>query len=364
MIPVWSYLDELAVEETEIIEAVKQVLHSGALILGDNVKSFEDAFSSYCNMNYGIGVNSGTDALFLALKAWGVGEGDEVITVPNTAVPTVSAITASGAKTRFVDVEYETGLMNTRQLESCLSKRSKVILPVHLYGQCVDMRAVGAIADRHGLKILEDCAQSHGAEQHNQKAGSFGDISAFSFYPTKILGGYGDGGMVLADNREDAEKIRRIRFYGMSGTYYAIENGYNSRLDELQAAILRKKLVHLNSYVNRRRDLAARYDEEFKGRSLGLPLEKPDNRHAYYLYVVRHPERKRIMDHLKKNDIHLNISYPWPIHTMPAYRNLAYDEGDFPVTEKLAREIFSLPMFPSLQDRDQERVIKVLKETI
>ena len=364
MIRVWSYLDELKEEENEIQDAIDRVLHSGTLILGDNVKKFEEEFASWCGADFGVGVNSGTDALFLALKAWGIGEGDEVVTVSNTAVPTVAAIGATGARARFVDVEYETGLMDTASLHSAVNERTKVILPVHLFGQCVDMTAVCALAQEKGLNVLEDCAQSHGAEQNGRRSGSIGDLAAFSFYPTKILGGYGDGGMILAKARDDAEKLRRLRFYGMSGTYYSVEEGYNSRLDELHAAILRKKLTHIEEYLEKRRALARRYDDALDGTELGLPLEKAGNRHAYYVYVVRHPDRDRLINRLKAKDIHVNISYPWPIHTMPAYRGLGYKEGDFPVTERLAKEIFSLPMFPSLTFEDQDRVIESLMEAL
>lgn len=364
MIRVWSYLDELKAEESEIQDAVNSVLHSGTLILGENVKKFEEEFASWCGAASGVGVNSGTDALFLALKAWGIGEGDEVITVSNTAVPTVAAVGAAGARARFVDVEYESALMDTSRLAEAVNERTKAIIPVHLYGQCVDMDAVGALARERGLKVLEDCAQSHGALQNGRCSGSMGDLAAFSFYPTKILGGYGDGGMILANSEDDDEKLRRLRFYGMSGTYYSIEEGYNSRLDELHAGILRKKLKHLDTYIERRRELARRYDEALGGTELGLPVEKSGNRHAYYLYVVRHPERDRILSHLKSRDIHLNISYPWPIHIMPAYRRLGYSEGDFPVTERLAKEIFSLPMFPSLTGEAQKRVIRALIDAL
>lgn len=364
MIRVWSYLDELKAEESEIQDAVNSVLHSGTLILGENVKKFEEEFASWCGAASGVGVNSGTDALFLALKAWGIGEGDEVITVSNTAVPTAAAVGAAGARARFVDVEYESSLMDTSRLAEAVNERTKAIIPVHLYGQCVDMDAVGALARERGLKVLEDCAQSHGALQNGRCSGSMGDLAAFSFYPTKILGGYGDGGMILANSEDDDEKLRRLRFYGMSGTYYSIEEGYNSRLDELHAGILRKKLKHLDAYIERRRELARRYDEALGGTELGLPVEKPGNRHAYYLYVVRHPERDRILSHLKSRDIHLNISYPWPIHIMPAYRRLGYSEGDFPVTERLAKEIFSLPMFPSLTGEAQKRVIRALIDAL
>jgi aminotransferase EvaB len=311
-----------------------------------------------------VGVNSGTDALFLGLKALGIDPGDEVITVPNTAVPTVSAIVSGGATARFVDIDPATYLMDTSRLENAVTSRTKCILPVHLYGQCVNMDQVRVVARKHNLKVLEDCAQSHGAEYNGKKAGSMSDLAAFSFYPTKILGGYGDGGLAATDDMALFEKLMRLRFYGMEKTYYAIEHGYNSRLDEMQAAILRAKLKHLDEYITRRRTLAAQYDKLLAGTGIILPQTGPGNRHAYYLFVCRHPRRDEIIAGLKKKDILVNISYPWPVHTMPAYKNLGYKEGDFPQAEAAAREIFSLPMYPALTDAEQQTVVKVLKEIL
>jgi len=356
-IRVWGYLKEYEQEKDEIYNAVRSVLESGSLILGEQVRQFEEEFAGYCGVRYGVGVNSGTDALFLGLKALGVGQGDEVITVSNTAVPTVSAIVSTGAIPRFVDIDPGTYLMNTGQLEGAINEKTKCILPVHLYGQCVDMDAVSSCAQRHGLKVLEDCAQSHGAVFKGRKAGAMSDLSAFSFYPTKILGGYGDGGMVVTGSEELYGKLRRLRFYGMEKTYYALDHGYNSRLDELHAAILRGKLKYLDRYVARRRELAARYDRLLAGTSLVLPATASGNEHAYYLYVCRHPERDRIIEELKARDIFVNISYPWPIHTMTGYARFGYKEGDFPHTEKAALEIFSLPMYPTLTDEEQDEVV-------
>lgn len=356
----WGYLKEYEQEKNEILDAIQSVLASGSLILGDNVKLFEQEFAEYCGVKYGIGVNSGTDALFLALKALGIGEGDEVITVANTAVPTVSAIVSAGAVPRFVDINPDTYLMDTAQIEQVITANTKCILPVHLFGQCVDMDSVLKLAEKHGVKILEDCAQSHGAVFKGKKAGSLSDVAAFSFYPTKILGGYGDGGMVVTDDEELYGKLRRLRFYGMEKTYYALEHGYNSRLDELHAAILRGKLKHLDQYIARRQELAARYDRELADTGLGLPKIMTDNEHAYYLYVCRHHERDRIIEELKKYEIFVNVSYPWPIHTMSGYRHFGYREGDLPHTEKAAQEIFSLPMYPSLTNEEQDQVIAAL----
>lgn len=364
MIKVWDYLREYEAEKKEIHDAIEQVLTSGWLILGQQVKEFERTFAAYCGVSYGVGVNSGTDALFLALKALGIGPGDEVITVSNTAVPTVSAIVSAGATPRFVDIDPRTYLMDTGRLEAAITGSTRCILPVHLFGQCVNMEQLAAVAGKHGIPVLEDCAQSHGAEFKGRRCGGMSALAAFSFYPTKILGGYGDGGMVVTDDEGLYEKLLRLRFYGMEKTYYAREHGYNSRLDELHAAVLLKKLAHLDDYIRRRRELADRYDALLGDTPLTLPWRDPDGRHAFYLYVCRHPERDAIIAKLAENDIRVNISYPWPIHIMDGYRSLGYREGDLPRTEAAAHEIFSLPMYPSLGEPDQMRVIEELKKIV
>jgi aminotransferase EvaB len=363
-IQVWDYRDELEAEYPEIMAAIGQVLRSGRLILGESVRQFEEEFASYCGNRFGVGVNSGTDALVLALIALGVGAGDEVITVSNTAIPTVSAIVTAGATPRFVDILPGTYLMDTAMLEDAITPRTKCILPVHLFGQCVDMDAVLAVARKHGLKVLEDCAQSHGARFLDQRAGSMGDAAAYSFYPTKILGGYGDGGMVQTNSEPLAEHVRRLRMYGTAKTYYSLEHGYNSRLDEIHAEILRSKLRHLDEYIARRRELAVRYHERLAGSGLALPQTDEKNMHAFYLYVVRHPERDRILAELAHVDVFVNISYPWPVHTMPAYAHLGYQNGDLPNTERAAREIFSLPMYPYLTNLQQDAVCERLLEVL
>jgi dTDP-3-amino-2,3,6-trideoxy-4-keto-D-glucose/dTDP-3-amino-3,4,6-trideoxy-alpha-D-glucose/dTDP-2,6-dideoxy-D-kanosamine transaminase len=363
-ISVWDYRRELKEEKAEVYEAFEKVLNSGRLILGESVRTFEERFARYCDARFGIGVGNGTDALFLALKALGVGPGDDVVTVPNTAVPTVSAIASTGARARFVDVDPQTYLMDVAALERAITPQTKVLLPVHLYGQCVDMDVVRRVAAARGLKILEDCAQAHGALYGKTKAGGMSDASAFSFYPTKILGGYGDAGMVVTSDETVAAKMKRLRFYGMEKTYYSVEHGYNSRLDELHAEILLRKLPRLDGYVERRRAIARRYDAALAGLGLALPQEAPHRRHAYYLYVCRHPRRDFIIAELQKRDIVVNVSYPWPIHTMPAYASLGYKEGDFPHAEAAAREIFSLPMYPSLTDAEQTTVIDALRDIL
>lgn len=363
-IKVWDYIKEYKREKAEIFSSVKEVLDSGWLILGEKVKKFENEYSKYCNVKYGIGVANGTDAIFLALKALGIEKDDEVITVSNTAIPTVSAIVSTGAKPVFVDIDENTYLMDVSKIEDKISDKTKCILPVHLFGQCVNMDEVNRLATKYNLFVLEDCAQSHGAIYKNNMAGSMSDISTTSFYPTKILGTYGDGGMVNTNCEKLDKKMRMLRFYGAEKTYYAKEHGYNSRLDELHASILLKKLKNLDSYLDKRKQLAKIYDLELKDTGLVLPKVDEHNIHSYYVYVVRHPKRDQIMNELKKYKIFTNISYPWPIHLMTGYSYLGYKEGSLPVTENIANQIFSLPMYPELSKIDQKKVISSLRKIL
>lgn len=363
-IQVWDYRAEYEEERDDILAAVDQVMRSGRLILGESVRSFEEELAAYCGAGYGVGVNSGTDALILALRALGIQAGDEVITTSNTAIPTVSAIVSANGTPRFVDIEPDTYLMDVSQLEAAITARTRCIIPVHLFGQCVDMDAVRAVADRQGIPILEDCAQSTGAESRGRRAGSMSRAAAFSFYPTKILGAYGDGGMALTSDDDLAARLRRLRVYGTDKTYYAEEHGYNSRLDEIQAEILRRKLRRIDGYIERRRVLARRYDEQLRDTGLILPATRPENRHVYQLYVVRHSARDAIITALAARDIIAGIHYPWPIHAMRGYAHLGYREGSLPVTEKAAGEIFSLPMYPSLADEEHDRVCGALRDIL
>ena len=298
-IKVWDYLREYAQEKDEILSAIEEVLDSGWLILGQKVKDFEEAYAAYFGIKYGIGVGNGTDAIFSSIKSIENRVGDQVITVSNTAIPTVSAIISTGATPVFVDIKEDTYLMDTSLIEGVITNRTKCILPVHLFGQCVDMDPLIKIAKKYDLYILEDCAQSQGATYKNVMAGSLSDISTSSFYPTKILGTYGDGGMVTTNSQDLAEKMKRLRFYGAEKTYYAIEHGYNSRLDELHASILLKKIRHIDSYISRRRQLARQYDKLLKDTNLILPYEAEYGKHAYYLYVVRHSKRDLIIEELE-----------------------------------------------------------------
>ncbi len=363
-IKVWDYVEEYNEDKDKILKIVDEVFSSGWLILGDAVKSFEEAFAVYCSTKYGIGVDNATNGLFLALKALGIGKGDEVISVSNTAVPTISAIVSSGATPVFADIDDNTYQLDTSLLEVMISPVTKCILPVHLYGQCVDMDPIIQFAKNHSLYIVEDCSQAHGATYKGRRAGSMSDLSVFSFYPTKPLGAFGDGGMVLTSNMDLRDKMKRLRFYGMEKTYYAEEHGYNSRLDEVHAAILNKKLTKLDLNNEKRRVLAKRYDKILATTSLKLPVKSIFNEHVYYLYVVRHKMRDYIIDELKKKNILVNISYPWPIHTMRGYSHLGYSHGDLPNTENAAKEIFSLPMYPSLSFDQQDSVCSALSEIL
>jgi len=351
-ITVWSYLKEYEENKNEILKAVTDVFESGILILGPKGKEFESEYAKYHDVKFAVGCDNGTNAIILALHALGIGPGDEVITVSNTAIPTVSAIVSVGATPVFVDIHPKTYLMDVTKLEKVITTKTKCIIPVHLFGQCVDMQPVLKIAEKYNLYVLEDVAQAQGAEYLGKKAGSIGDISTSSFYPTKILGGYGDGGIILTNKEDLNAKLRRLRFYGAEKTYYAIEHGYNSRLDEVQASILLTKLPNLDKYIARRRKIADLYNKLLSDTDLILPSEAPYGKHAYYLYVVRHPRRDEIMQKLKDNNIFVNISYPWPIHTMRGYQYLGYKEGDLPETESAAKEIFSLPMYPTLSDEE------------
>jgi aminotransferase EvaB len=362
---VWDYLAEYEEERADILDAVETVFSSGQLVLGESLRSFEADFAAYHGMAHCVGVDNGTNAIELALQAMGIGPGDEVITVSNTAAPTVVAIDALGATPVFVDIRESDYLMDTDQVAAAITDRTRAIVPVHLYGQCVDMVPLVKLAQEHDLKIMEDCAQAHGARRDGVVAGATGDAAAYSFYPTKVLGAYGDGGAILTNDAVIANGARRLRFYGMADTYFVVETpGHNSRLDEVQAEILRRKLGRLDDYIAGRQAVAARYAEALGDTDLVLPAVTPGNEHVYYVYVVRHPRRDEIMERLKGYDISLNISYPWPVHTQTGFAKLGYEKGSLPVTEALAHEIFSLPMYPSLSEDLQDKVIHAIRQVL
>lgn len=366
---VWDYLPEYGKERADILDAVETVFESGQLVLGASVRGFEEEFAGYHGGGYCTGVDNGTNAVKLGLEALGVGPGDEVITVSNTAAPTVVAIAGAGATPVFVDVREADYLMDTDLVADAITPRTRALVPVHLYGQCVDMAPLQRLADEYGLALLEDCAQAHGARHHGRLAGTMGAAAAFSFYPTKVLGAYGDGGAVLTRDDGVDRALRRLRYYGMEKVYYVVGlPGHNSRLDEVQAEILRRKLCRLGEYIAGRNAVADRYAEglaDLAGAGgLILPAAQPGNTHVYYVYVVRHPQRDKLIERLQQYGIVLNISYPWPVHTMTGFAHLGYAAGSLPVTERLAGEIFSLPMYPSLPRSRQDRVIDALHDVL
>jgi dTDP-3-amino-2,3,6-trideoxy-4-keto-D-glucose/dTDP-3-amino-3,4,6-trideoxy-alpha-D-glucose/dTDP-2,6-dideoxy-D-kanosamine transaminase len=363
--PVWDYRREYEELRDEILGAVDRVFKSGQLILGPEGIAFERNMAAYIGVGGGVGVNSGTDAIYIALAAAGVTAGDEVITVPNTAVPTVSAIQVLGARPVFVDIRDDDFLMDVGQVEAAITPRTKAVLPVHLYGQSVDLDPLMEIASRHGLKVVEDCAQSQGALYKNRRCGSIGTASTFSFYPTKVLGGYGDGGMVLSDDEAVVNLARSLRFYGMEKTYYAERHGYNSRLDEVHAAILALKLPRIEGWISRRRDIAGRYKRGFSGSGLQMPKENDYGRHAYHLFVVETAgNRDAALQRIEARGLSCGVQYRWPIHLMRGYQDLGYQTGQFPVAERKAQQIFSLPIYPHLKDAEVDEIIDVVRSAI
>ncbi len=357
---VWSYLKDYKKERKKILSLVDKVFKSGSLVLSKEVSNFENNFSKFTNNKYGVGVNSGTDALRIALMAAGIKKDDEIITVSNTAVPTVCAIVECGAKPIFVDINEKDFLIDVSKIEEKINKKTKAIIPVNLYGQSADYEKINKIAKKFNLKVIEDCAQSAGSFYKGKPSGSHGDLAAFSFYPTKILGAYGDGGMVVTKNKNYFIKAKKLRKYGMSKLYYSEFHGVNSRLDEVQAAILNYQLGKLTQKIIKRRRIAKIYHENINNDKLIKPIESKNNYHGYYIYVVRHPQRNKFMSYLRKNNIFCNISYPFPVHSMKGYRHLHNRNEKLKITDKLSKQIFSLPMYPELEMNEVEKVIKLI----
>jgi dTDP-4-amino-4,6-dideoxygalactose transaminase len=345
---------------TEIDAAIARVLLQGRYILGEEVRAFEREFAGYLGVAHGIGVGSGTEALHLALRAMDIGANDEVITVSHTAVAAVSAIELAGAIPALVDIDPATYTIDPRLIERAITPRTKAILAVHLYGLPADLDPILALAQQYHLKVIEDCAQAHGATYCGQRAGSLGDIAAFSFYPTKNLGAIGDGGFVATRDDALAERARLLREYGWRERYVSSIGGWNTRLDELQAAILRVKLRALDVDNARRRAIAQLYDELLPDH-IAKPIAPDGREHVYHLYVIRHPQRDQIAAHLRDHGIGSGIHYPVPIHLQPAYRGRLGDVGSLPETERAAREVLSLPMYPELSDEQVRQVAGALR---
>jgi dTDP-4-amino-4,6-dideoxygalactose transaminase len=346
--------------KTEIDQAIKRVLDSGWYILGKEVEQFEQEFSEYLGTKYGIGVNSGSDALFLAVKALGIGEGDEVITVSHTFISTVDAVARNGAKPVFVDVEPDTYCIDVSKIEQVITDKTRAILPVHLYGHPANMDPIMEIAEKHDLSVIEDACQAHGAEYKSKKAGSIGAVGCFSFYPVKNLGAYGDGGIVVTSDEELAEKLRMSRNYGQPQKYYHDFVGVNSRLDEIQAAILRVKLKYLDEWNERRRKIAKLYNERLESLGVIIPAEKKYARHVYHLYVIRRKDRDKLQQYLQKKGIQTQIHYPIPVHKQKAYSESGGDTS-LAITEKVCNEVLSLPIHPWLKEEEIVKICGLIK---
>lgn len=348
----------------EIDAAIATVLESSQFVLGDEVVAFEEEFAAHCGGRYGIGVNSGTSALHLALLAAGIGPADEVITVPFTFVATVAAIRYTGACPVFVDIEPRSYTMDVNQVEGAITERTKAIMPVHLYGQPADMDPIMEIARRHGLIVIEDAAQAHGAEYKGCRVGSISDLGCFSFYPSKNLGAYGEGGMVVTNNPDYAHTMRMLRDWGQERRYHHVLEGYNYRMDGLQGAILRVKLRHLETWTEARRAHAARYDELLVESGVQSPTVMPYSRHVYHIYAVRVPQPDALEQVLYIQGIRTGIHYRIPVHLQNAYADLGYHFRDFPCSEQAANEVLSLPMYAELSDEQIRTISTAVREGI
>jgi len=346
----------------EIDAAIARVLERSAFVGGEELDRFEEHFAAFCQVKHAIGVGNATDALFLALRALGIGQGDDVIVPANTFIATSEAVSATGARPVFADVEEETATLDPVALEASITPHTVAVIPVHLYGRPARMEPILEISRRHDLAVVEDAAQAHGARYQGRRVGSWGTVACISFYPAKNLGAYGDGGAVVTSNEALARRVRMLRNHGRTEKYLHEMEGFNSRLDNLQAAILDVKLQHLEGWNQRREEIAAKYRRllsELQGVQLLAPAEPGE--HVYHLYVVRLRDRDGVRKRLAEAGIATGIHYPIPLHLQPAYRDHRYREGDFPVSERLAREVLSLPMFPELAQEAQDYVIQQIR---
>ena len=356
MIPLVDLKAQYKLLKPEIAAAIELVLDSGQFVLGDQVLAFEQEFAHYVGAAEGIGVNTGTSALHLALLAAGIGPGDEVITVPFTFVATVAAIGYTGARAVFVDIDPLSYTMDVTQLEQAITPRTKAIVPVHLYGHAADMDPILEVAKRHGLTVIEDACQAHGAEYKGHRVGSIGRMGCFSFYPGKNLGACGEGGMVVTNDPECAKKIRMLRDWGADRKYHHVIKGFNYRMEGLQGSILRVKLRHLDDWTEARRAHARGYNELLADTDLITPTERPWARHVYHVYAVRTREREVLQRTMNANGVGTGIHYPIPVHLQPAHADLGYQAGQFPHSERAADEVLSLPMYPEMSRTQREMV--------
>ncbi|MEP6963142.1 MAG: DegT/DnrJ/EryC1/StrS family aminotransferase [Acidobacteriota bacterium] len=363
MIPYLDLKAQYRALQPEVDAAVLKVLDSCEFILGSEVAKFEEEFAAYSGAAHGIGTNSGTSALHLALLAAGVGPADEVITVPYTFVATTAAIRYTGATPVFVDIDPITFMIDVTQIESRITPRTKAILPVHLYGQPCDMDPILEIARKHKLIVIEDAAQAHGAEYTGRRAGSLGDMAIFSFYPGKNLGAYGEAGMVTTNNADYAQQIRLLRNWGTEQRYYHVLKGFNYRMEGIQGAVLRVKLKYLEQWTESRRANAAIYNELLAGSGVKTPQCAPDRRHVYHVYAILTERRQKLTELLQAREIQFGIHYPQPIHLMQAHADLGHKRGDFPVSESIADQVLSLPIFPEMTRHQIETVCATVRES-
>ena len=349
--------------QCELWSAIQQVVARADFVGGAAIGAFEEGFASYCETPHAVGVGSGTDALVLALRALGVGPADEVITVAHTFTATAEAIVAVGARPVFVDIEPRGMMMDPERLAEAVTSRTRAVIPVHLYGQIGAMAGVWEVAERHGLAVLEDAAQAHGAEWQGERAGAIGHAAAFSFYPGKNLGAFGDAGAVTTRDAAVADRIRMLRDHGRQEKYEHVIHGVNSRLDTLQAAVLSVKLAHLDDWTEQRRTLALQYAEALASvEPVTLPEELPERRHVYHLFVIRVPDRDALLAHLKRNGVGAGVHYPIPLHLQPAYADLGYDPGALPETERAAAQVLSLPLYPEITPEAVAHVCTSIEE--
>jgi dTDP-4-amino-4,6-dideoxygalactose transaminase len=349
--------------KTEVDEAIQKVIESCAFAGGPFVEKFEKDFAAFCQCEYSAGVGNGTDALWLALLALGVKNGDEVITVPNTFIATAEAISYCGAKPVFIDVDKKTYTMNPELIEAAITPRTKAIIPVHLFGQTADMDPIIEIAKKHNLYLIEDACQAHGAEYKGRPAGSIGDAGCFSFYPGKNLGAFGEAGAITTNNKELYDKVKVIRDHGQKKKYYHEVVGWNARMDGIQGAVLSVKLKELSRRNDARKENAKQYNEMLSGlNGIIIPTEADYAKHVYHIYAIRCKNRDAVMKSLEEKDIHCGIHYPVPVHLQDAYRFLGYKDGSLPVAENSAKEFLSLPMFPELSEAQISYVVDQIKK--
>ena len=364
-IPLLDLKRQYSAIKEDVDVAISTVLNSQSFIMGKELSLLEEEIASYCGTSYAVGVASGTDALLIALDAAGVGPEDEVITVPFTFIATAEAITNAGAKPVFVDIDENTYTMNPSLIERKITRKTKAIIPVHLYGQCADMDPIVKIARDNGIKVIEDCAQAIGATYKNNKAGSLADAGCISFFPSKNLGAYGDGGMIVTNDKDLAEKARLLRVHGSARRYEHTVIGYNSRLDNLQAAILRVKLKNLDKWSSLRRDKAKMLDLALKDiEGIRIPFVATDNVHVYHQYAIKVDSNKRdaLIGHLREKGIESRVYYPIPLHLQECYKHLGYSERDFPVSGLSASSTLVLPVFPEIEDEEMDYVIDTVRE--